>query len=123
MESTNWIGRPKALLAVLLVAAGLVAASPVAAYPTTPEGEPLQVGQTIPLPDAAAPHDGAHSAATTRRTRSGVGATEPLSAVGETNWAGVALAAGIAVAAGMTGMALISVGPRFISRRRSARAH
>ena len=48
MQSTRRTGSRRAVLAGLFLALGLVSASPVAAYPTTPEGEPLYLEQSVP---------------------------------------------------------------------------
>ena len=119
MHSTRRTGSRRAVLAGLFLALGLVSASPVAAYPTTPEGEPLSLEQSVP--GAATPVGGA--VPSTVGAKQHAPPPEPVFATNGTDWAAVALAAGIAVATGLAALALIAVGSLLTSRRRSARAH
>ena len=119
MHSTRRTGSRRAVLAGLFLALGLVSASPVAAYPTTPEGEPLYLEQSVP--GAATPVGGA--VPSTAGSKLQAPPPEPVFATNGTDWAAVALAAGIAVATGLAALALIAVGSLLTSRRRSARAH
>ena len=119
MHSTRRTGGRRAVLAGLFVALGLVPAAPVGAYPTTPEGEPLHLEQSVP--GAATAVGGAVPG--TVGAKQQAAPSQPVFAANETDWAAVALAAGIAVAAGVAALALVAVGSLLTSRRRSARAH
>ena len=119
MHSTRRTGNRRAVLAGLFLALGLVLASPVAAYPTTPEGEPLYLEQSVP---GTATPVGEAVPSTAGGPQQAL-PPKPVFATSGTDWAAVALAAGIAVATGVAALALIAVGSNLTSRRRSARAH
>jgi hypothetical protein len=123
MHSTRRTGSRRAVLAGLFLALGLVSASPVAAYPTTPEGEPLYLEQSVPV--AATPVGGTmpRPAGAAQQTPTPGSATEAVYASSGTDWAGVAVVAGVSVSLGLAALALIAVGSLLTSRRRSARAH
>ena len=121
MQSTRRTGSRRAVLAGLFVALGLVSASPAGAYPTTPEGEPLYLEESVPV--AATPVGGAmpRPAGAAQQTPTPASA-EAVYASSGTDWAGVAVVAGVSVSLGLAALALIAVGSLLTSRRRSARA-